>query len=360
MSKEIVFVGMDLGAFKTSITSSNGAREVVYTAVGWPRDQVARNLLGRDVVFGAEIVEHRLALNVVRPFQKGLLKYLGHVEAGVPEAEVERHREAARLIVSHAMSLANPPAGAAIYGVIGAPARASTANKQYLVEAARGAFNAVAVVSEPFAVAYGMNSLTDTLVVDIGAGTVDLCPMCGAYPADEDQLTLPVGGDYIDEEFLDRLQQVYPDVQLNAKMAREIKEKYGFVHNVADKVMVALPVNGKMKELNITTPLKEACQKMARPVVTGIQTLIARYDPEYQERLLKNILLCGGGSQLRGFDLYLEEGLKEYGRVRVHRAPDCVFAGAFGALKLARSMRKEYWDEMRSRDTPRETMRAAA
>ena len=46
---------------------------MVFSAVGRPKDHVARILLGRDVVFGNDLVEHRLALKVVRPFEKGVL-----------------------------------------------------------------------------------------------------------------------------------------------------------------------------------------------------------------------------------------------------------------------------------------------
>jgi hypothetical protein len=49
MVKETIFIGMDLGTFNTSVVSSNGIREDLYTAVGWPHDHVARNLLGRDL-----------------------------------------------------------------------------------------------------------------------------------------------------------------------------------------------------------------------------------------------------------------------------------------------------------------------
>jgi rod shape-determining protein MreB len=50
MAKSVVYIGMDLGTFKTSVASSTGAREVVYSAVGWPKDHVARAMLGRDLV----------------------------------------------------------------------------------------------------------------------------------------------------------------------------------------------------------------------------------------------------------------------------------------------------------------------
>ncbi len=346
MAKEPLFIGMDLGTFKTSVASSSGKREVLYTAVGRPRDHVARNLLGRDVVFGKEIFEHRLALHVVRPFEKGVLKYLGHDEAGVPEHEVEKHLEAARLLVTHAVALTEPPSGAPVFGVIGAPSRASTVNKQYLIEASEGAFDAVVIVSEPFAVAYGMGCVSDTLVVDIGAGTVDICPMCGVYPAEADQETLSVGGDFIDEDFLERLREAYPEARMSLNMAREVKEKYAFVHDINEKVVLSLPTTGKLKQFDVTFLLKDACKKMARPIVTGIQRVVAKYDPEFQHRLLGNILLCGGGSQLKGLDLFIEEHLKEYGGAKVTRVADSVFAGAFGALKLAMNMRAEHWQEI--------------
>ena len=55
MDAEITFIGMDLGSYKTSATCSNGRREVMPTAVGWPKDHIATAKVGREVVFGSEI-----------------------------------------------------------------------------------------------------------------------------------------------------------------------------------------------------------------------------------------------------------------------------------------------------------------
>jgi rod shape-determining protein MreB len=345
MVKNTTFVGMDLGTFKTSVASSTGVRDVLLSAVGWPKDHIARTMLGRDVVFGKDIVEQRLALNVVRPFEKGSLKFTSR-DADVEPDQVKKQKEAARLLVAHAVALTRPPKDTPVYGVIGAPSRATLLNKKALLEAAQESFDSIMIVSEPFTIAYGMNRLTDTLVIDIGAGTTDLCPIWGTFPREEDQVTVPVGGDLIDEHFLSAMRQLYPEAQLSLNMAREIKEKYGFVHDVKEKVLVTLPVNGKPTPFDVTETLKASCRTIVPPIIDGLRELIGRFDPEFQQRLLQNIVLGGGGSQLRGLDQVIEEALKEYGGARVKKVGDAVYAGAAGALKLAMSTPAEFWTQV--------------
>lgn len=348
MEAGTVFIGMDLGTFKTSVASSTGTRDVVFSSVGWPKDHVSRALLGRDVVFGNELIQQRLALEVVRPFEKGVLKYANCDDVGVAKEAVEKHREAARLLVEHAVSLTKPPKGATIYGVIGAPSRATILNKKFVLDSARTSFQAAMIVSEPFSIAYGMNRLADTLVIDIGAGTIDLCPIYGTFPTEEDQITVPLGGDFVDEHFLNNIRQTYPEAQVSLNMVREIKEKHGFVNNINEKAIVSLPVAGKPRQFDVTEPLKAACRMIVPPIVQAVQSLVGRFDPEYQQRLLNNIVLGGGGSQLKGLDITIEEALKEYGGARVKKVGDAVFAGAAGALKLAMSMPPDCWQQIKT------------
>ena len=109
------------------------------------------------------------------------------------------------------------------------------------MDACKGTFEAVMIVSEPFAVAYGMNQLEDTLVVDIGAGTTDLCRMHGAIPTDEDQITVSKAGDYIDDCAFQLIQKRHPAAQFTINMVRDAKERLSFVNEVNDKAIVTWP-----------------------------------------------------------------------------------------------------------------------
>ncbi len=344
-----VFIGMDLGTYKTSVASSSGYRDVMQTAVGWPKDHVARTMLGRDLVFGKDLVDHRLALDVVRPFEKGALKYVDGKKAGMNDATIKKHADATRLVVEYAVKMVNREPDRPVYGVIGVPARANMLNKKFILDAVEGVFESVAIVSEPFTIAYGLNRLTDTLVIDIGAGTIDICPLYGTYPDEKDQVTLPMGGDLVDEEFEKRLRAKFPHVQVSRNMIREIKERFGFVHDLNESASVQLTVDGKPTTFDITEPLKAACQMLVTPIVTAVREMIGKFDPEFQQSLRQNIVLGGGGSQLKGLDRVIENSLKDYGGAKVTRVSDASFAGAVGALKLAMNMPKDGWTQLKKR-----------
>ncbi len=348
MGSSIVYVGMDFGSFKTSVVASHGHRETMHTAVGWAKDHVSRAMLGCDVVIGKNVFEQRMALNVVRPFAKGALKYLASEDVGVSPDDVVKRKEAAQLIVQEAVRKLQIPSGASVFGVVGSPSRAGIDSKKLITEAVQGSFDAVMIVAEPFAVAYGMDRLSETLVVDIGAGTTDICPVYGSYPSEDDQVTIPLGGDAVDETFYSLMSEAHPEAQLSLNMARQIKEKYGFVHDVNEQAVVSLPVEGRPTDINVTESLRESCRTIVEPIVEGIQKTIGHYDPEFQRPLLNNILLGGGGSNLKGLDYMIEQSLEPFGGGKVLRVYDSVFAGADGALKLAMNLPEQYWEQLRS------------
>ncbi|HEX7897852.1 MAG TPA: MamK family actin-like protein [Planctomycetota bacterium] len=344
----VLYIGMDLGCYKTSVAATNGSREVVYSIVGWPKDPVSRKMLGKDIVFGDEAVQHRLALDVIRPFEKGALKYADNAAAGVAPERLAKFKEAAKELVKHVVSLCRPPKGTLVYGVIGSPAEASVLNKQALMEACKGTFESVMIVSEPFAVAYGTNQLENTLVVDIGAGTTDLCRMHGAIPTAEDQVTSGKAGDYIDNLAVELIKKAHPTAQFTINMVREAKERQSFVNEVNDKAVVTWPNDqGRPTQYDITKELKEACKAIVPDIVAGLRKLVSSYDAEFQKRMLTNVVLAGGGSQIRGLDRLIEEDLAQYGGGKVTKVHEPVYAGANGALKLAQDMPEDYWKEVK-------------
>ncbi|MCA9213845.1 MAG: rod shape-determining protein [Planctomycetales bacterium] len=343
-----VFVGIDLGSYKTSIVCSNGNRCVFPTAVGWPKDAVAKRMFGTEVVFGDDIMSQQRSLTIVRPFAKAALKFGDQQAAGLSSQQIELHGKAARQIVEYGVKKvgANSASGN-LFGAIGAPAQASVHNHKTILNAASGTFTAAVVVHEPFAVGYGVGKLNQTLIVDIGAGTIDICPMFGAYPSARDQLTIPLGGDLIDEAILEAIRERYAHASCSLEMARRFKEKLGTIYASQDEAVVTLNVEGKPCEFEIGQILREACSKFVSPIVSGIWQVVSQLEPEYHRPLLDNVLLAGGGSQLVGLDRHVEAGLRRFGGGNVSRVYDSVYAGAAGALKLAMDTPAEEWNRLR-------------
>jgi rod shape-determining protein MreB and related proteins len=62
-----LYIGIDLGTSRSAIVASNGKRAWVDSYVGWPKDFVARKVLGAAVLFGEEALNNRLSLDLSRP-----------------------------------------------------------------------------------------------------------------------------------------------------------------------------------------------------------------------------------------------------------------------------------------------------
>ena len=342
MPENALLMGIDLGTSRSSIVSTRGGRKTVASYVGWPRDAVSRKLLGNNPVFGKTALENRHSLDLYRPLEHGVIKC-----ANVEAAQKDRNLEAAKLLLKHLVTLMEPGRDDVLYGVVGVPAQATVQNKQAIIACAREVLDSVMVVSEPFSVAYGLGRINETLVVDIGAGTTDLCRMHGTVPGDDDQLSLTVAGDAVDQKLYELITKRYPDAQLTVNMCTQWKEQYGFVRDSSDKIEVNIPINGKPTPHDITVQLREACSILIQPILDGIHQLVASFDPEFQERLRNNIILSGGGGTLDGLTLKVQEGLATIGGGHVTHVEEPMYAGATGALQLAEDMPNEFWEQLR-------------
>ena len=210
-----------------------------------------------------------------------------------------------------------------------------------------GVADSVMLVSEPFAVAYGLEALLHALVIDIGAGTADFCVMQGRYPTEEDQKTLTTAGDSVDEQLVKLVRERYPDVQFSIHMIREWKEKWSFVGEPKDRVLVTAPIKGKAMEIDVTQEMRAACESILPPICETLITLadesragIPKQGPQQYysgRRQLAHRRLAGRSHERR---------LKSWAADDATVVKDPVFAGSDGGLAIARDASTADWEKL--------------
>lgn len=329
-------VGIDLGTSQSAIATSADARHVVDSYVGWPVDMVARKVVKKPVLIGQEALENRSLLDLHRPLEQGLIK-----------EGSEKDIAAVKEILSYLIGVATDGnKEQKVRAVVGVPAETLRVNKQQLRQVMRGMVDSLIIVSEPFAVAYGLEALLHTMIVDCGAGTTDFCVMKGRYPTEEDQRTLTKAGDAIDDLLAKLIAERHPEIQFTIHMVRGWKEQHGFVGDPGGKVTVSAPAHGKSTQVDITDELRLACESVIAPYTETMLDLLAAVEPEYQERVRNNVILAGRGSRIRGLAPALEKTLADLGGGKVTAVEDPVYAGARGCLSIALDADDSDWEKV--------------
>ncbi len=334
-STEPLHVGIDLGTSRSAAAASNGKNAWVESYVGWPKDFVSKKMLGRSVLFGEDAVKHRLSLDLVRP-----------LDGGVIREGSERDAEAVRALIRHLLDAVEPDEGQPVRAAVGVPAQALHGSKMAIRDAVGDFADALMIVSEPFAVAYGINALDGAMIIDIGAGTVDLCVMHGTMPGEDDQRTLTVAGDHIDRQLLRRLSEQYPEAQFSETALRQLKEASAFVGEPEGKLSTRGASAATLGDYDVTEAVRAASESVVPALVEAAVDLLSRYEPDFQETVRRNVHLAGGGSQIRGLAERLQDELAKTGPARVRTVDDPLYSGAEGALALAQDMPAEYWVDM--------------
>lgn len=330
-----LIIGIDLGTSRTAVMSNRGYKQITRSIVGYPKDIIGIKLLGKAQVFGDEALKNRSALTLYHPLEDGVIRDAS-----------ERDYTAALELLKHVVHEAQQGDDVPVAGIIGVPSRASIMNKELLLQIANEVMTTALVVSEPFMVAYHLNKLNDAIIVDIGAGTVDICGVKGSVPTQKDQITTLKGGDYIDERLESAIQQKFYDVQITRNLVRVIKEQHAFVGEPSEPIKVTLRSDGKPAVYDITREIRSVCESIIPDIVENIISIMKGYDPENQIDVLQNIYLAGGGSNIKGIAGMVEKMLGDYGQVKVTCVSDPDFAGCSGALKLAMDLPAEHWDKI--------------
>ncbi len=337
----VLNLGVDLGTSRSSISGSNGTRHMILSYVGWPVDMVARKVLKRDALIGAEALENRLMLDLHRPLERGLIREGSEAAA-----------TAVRELLKHLLSLAGVDEaqtnGTKVRAVVGVPAEALRISKQQLRTAMAGLVDSLMIVSEPFAVAYGLDALLHALVIDLGAGTTDFCVMKGRDPREEDQRTLTSAGDSVDQQLFQLIKARYPEANITVHMVTQWKESFSFVGEPRSPVVVTAPVQGKPTEFDITDEMRATCETLLPPVIETMIDLIARVEPEYQAKVRTNVILSGGTALIQGLAMALQDALSDFGGGKVRVVKDPVYVGSDGGLAIAIDAPEQDWEKLQA------------
>ena len=349
--KRKMYVGLDLGTlqscFVTKLTkpgSEDIPGELVPTVVGYPEDGILSGILpgNSSMLHGNEAIANELHLRLVNPLSDGVV------------CDVE----AARSFLAYLRGKIDPERKREVLCVIGIPAVADGEAKENLKKAAKGAFDGILFIPEPFLAALGMRDeerlsepdyqdpVSNSLFIDIGAGTTDFCIVQGYFPKPEDLMSIPFAGNEVDVILDKAIREAYPEVDVPLSMIRSYKESYSYAGESESGARVKVPVGGKPRKIEIGKQVGFACNELVQEVFETVKKVIAMASPLSVFSLLQNIVITGGGSRIRNIDqelqrLLLDDGYEEPA-VRISSREVKPFV-AIGAMKVAKAAREDQW-----------------
>jgi rod shape-determining protein MreB len=345
-----LLIGLDLGTNKSCIlagppgSTDITVSKVIPSVVGYVKDGIVDGIITGNVriLYGEDALRQRLHVDLVAPLEQGVIA----------------HPEAARDFMQHVRQLADSSGRAEIRAVVGVPANTEEQARERIRKAAQGVFSRILLIPEPFLAALGfrddsrvkqsgyVDPVVNSLFIDIGAGTSDLCLVQGYFPTREDQISIPFAGDAIDSILHDGLDRTYPNNGLSRLSVREIKEAHAYVGPSRKPLDIKVVIGGKGRTLELGDAIGNACNILIDKIYPALTALIAASSSDSVVTLLQNIIITGGGSQIRGIDTVLQRRLSDDG----YESPKVRLAGqdfqryvALGALKAARAARENQW-----------------
>ncbi len=348
--RKTVLVGFDLGTNKSCVlagpvgSTDVAVSKIVPSVVGYVRDGIVDGIIAGNasILYGEDALKNFLHVNLVAPLANGVIA----------------HPDAARDFFRHMRSLVDGVATTEVRAVVGVPANADEEARENIRSCATGVFDRLLLIPEPFLAALGyrddsrlnqpnyVDPVTNSLFIDIGGGTSDLCLIQGYFPSREDQLSIAFAGDAVDKMIHDEIDRLYPGNGLSRHTIRDIKEAHSYVGAIRKPTDVKVIMGGKAHTLELGETIGRACNALLDKFYPALTELITRASSDSVVQLLQNIIITGGGSQIRGIDTVLQKRLEEDG----FEAPKVRLAGqdykryvAIGALKAARAARDNQW-----------------
>jgi rod shape-determining protein MreB and related proteins len=340
-----LLVGVDWGASKTCLKAAfAGSDELIVdecipTVLGYAKDGIMDGILpdNATTLFGREALTHRRHLHLTCPTLNS-----------PAAADFARHLRS-RLEVSP---------NAQIRATIAVPATFDAVLRDNLRQTIAEHFQSVILLPQSYLAAIGyrdesrlldsdyVDPVRNSLFIDIGASSTNLCLVQGYYPTADEQLTLNFGGQNLEELLRAAVLENYPDAELSPITLRHIKELHAFVGEPSTAIHVDIVIGGKPRTLDLTAEITGACNELIARLVDSVKTLLMNVETDASTDLLQNVILCGGGSRIKNIAAELERVLAAEGFAtpRVHSVGE-IFKQltATGALKAARQAREHHW-----------------
>lgn len=172
----------------------------------------------------------------------------------------------------------------------------------------------VLLLQEPMAAAIGTNLPVDdpaaNMIVDIGGGTTEVAiiSLAGVVYS----RSIRVGGDEMDTAIINYIKRTY-NLLIGERTAEEVKMTIGSAYPLEEELSMEIrgrdAVAGLPKTLTITSQeIREALEETVSSIVEMVRNALERCPPELSADLVdRGIVMAGGGSLLRGLDLFMSD-----------------------------------------------------
>lgn len=194
--------------------------------------------------------------------------------------------------------------------IIGVPANLTEVERKSVEDAVRGAGASQAfLIEESLAAALGarlpISEPVASMVVDIGGGTSEIAAISmGGVVTSQ---SIKIAGDKFNEDIMRFVRDEF-QLAIGEPTAEEIKISIGSAAPLAEKL--EMEVRGRSLQTGLPKAIimrdaqvRTALNRSLRALVDAIREVIEKAPPELAgDMLQRGILLCGGGSILRGLD----------------------------------------------------------
>lgn len=345
IGRQTLLVGLDFGVSRTRVAAVVPGVEEFYLRRSLA-SAVARlasedgKVISPYLHFGDEAVGKGPRFETIHPWQAGEI------------ADPVMARELAR----HVRELMRRAGTATCQLVVAEPINLSSEGRHHFQQALRGLFEQVIFLPRPYLTALGLrqqlapdasqvNANNAALVVDLGAGSTEICRLGGKYPRTGEMAGVAFGGDQAVVLIRESLRQEYPSFQPGRALIRSWLENFGFVGEAGSTVVVKVPVDGVERQIVLTQSLRLGCETWLTHVQQLIAAQLSGGPADTQSPAM--IYLTGGGSGMQRLVPVLTERLARTGisgvRIETVEPEADLSLAARGALHAAHRVRADQW-----------------